>query len=1069
VDIRLLGTLEVVDDSGAALTVAGAKLRRLLAALAVRPGRVVSADRLVDELWGDDPPAGAGNSLQVLVSKLRRVLPEGTVATRAPGYLLDVAAETVDVWRFAQLAVKGRAALAAGEAETAAGLFGEALGLWRGDALAEFADEEFAQAEIARLREERLAVVEDRVDADLACGRHGELVGELEEAVRSEPLRERRRAQLMLALYRSGRQADALRQFQEARRVLGEELGLDPGPELRRLEAAVLAQDPSLDLPDRPVSRVDPRRRRRNLPAPLTPTIGREDELAGLRAAVIANRLVTVTGPGGVGKTRLAIETARLLQDGFGQGVWLVELARIGGADAVVPAITTTLGVPDLPGTGATGDKELERLADFFSAKDALLVLDNCEHVIAEVAGLAEAVLGACPDLKILATSRENLGVPGETLWPARPLPRDAAVALFAQRASAASPGFALTGDVEATVAEICARVDGLPLAIELAAARVRAFPVPQIATRLDDRFRLLTAGARTALARQQSLRAVVDWSYDLLFDDERRLFERLSVFGGACDVDAAIGVCADERLPAPDVPELLTRLVDKSVLVVACAGREARFSMLQTLAEYGAERLAVAGDAAAVRGRHCHWFAELAGRSYEAFKGTDHAGWVRSVGAEMDNLRAALGWACQSGDAESALVITGGLGWYWQECGRASEGLRWLDQAFACDGEATPGARCHALLWRKVLSRQVGLADPGPGACEVVDIARQVGDAALVAWMQVMLAEVALGQGDIRAAMDLWMQSRTFYAKQGDPFSAWVVAFVDATTALLTGDQDAAERHWTVCVARGRQASSITAEAACCVLLGNLVESRGDYERAAELLRASMRMTAELGFHAREVTLLVRLAGLAGLMGDPDQANALFAEADQVAADAAFRPVLARALSGLAVRHRQAGRLAAAEDAARRALARYHETGFGPGVAGSLCMLGFISELRGEAQAAETLHREALTAARQAADPRSLAHCLEGLAGVALLNQQAARCASMLGAAARLRGAPGVPPTALAQMAGTLRAGGTGILDDLFDARRIEAAARERLGAPGFEAAYAAGAAADAGELTGT
>jgi DNA-binding SARP family transcriptional activator len=431
VDIRLLGTLEIVDDSGAAVTVAGPKLRCLLAALAVRPGRVVSAGRLVDELWGDDPPAGAGNSLQVLVSKLRRALPEGTVATRAPGYLLDVAPETVDVCRFAQLAVKGRAALAAGEAEAAAGLFGEALGLWRGDALAEFADEEFAQAEIARLQEERLAVFEDRVDADLACGRHGELVGELEEAVRSQLLRERRRAQLMLALYRSGRQADALRQFQDARRVLGEELGLDPGPELRRLEAAVLAQDPSLDLPDRPVTRVGPRRRRRNLPAPLTPTIGREDELADLRAAVIANRLVTVTGPGGVGKTRLAVETARSLQDGFDQGVWLAELARIGGADAVVPAISTTLGVPDLPGTGAGDDTGLERLAEFFSAKDALLVLDNCEHVIESAATLAETLLAQCDHLKVLATSREHLGVPGERLWLAQPLATSAAVALL--------------------------------------------------------------------------------------------------------------------------------------------------------------------------------------------------------------------------------------------------------------------------------------------------------------------------------------------------------------------------------------------------------------------------------------------------------------------------------------------------------------------------------------------------------------------------------------------------------------------------------------------------------------
>jgi predicted ATPase/DNA-binding SARP family transcriptional activator len=1067
VDIRLLGTLEVVDDSGAAVTVAGAKLRSLLAALAVRPGQVVSADRLVDELWGDDPPAGASNSLQVLVSKLRRALPEETVATKARGYLLDAAPETVDVWRFAQLAVKGRAALAAGEAETAAGLFGEALGLWRGDALAEFADEEFAQAEIARLQEERLAVFEDRVDADLACGRHGELAGELEEAVRSQPLRERRRAQLMLALYRSGRQADALRQFQDARRVLGEELGLDPGPELRRLEAAVLAQDPSLDLPGRPVTRVDPRRRRRNLPAPLTPTIGREKELADLRAVVTANRLVTVTGPGGVGKTRLAIETARSLHDGFGQGVWLAELARIGGADAVVPAITTMLGVPDLPGAGPSGDMGLERLAEFFSAKDALLVLDNCEHVIESAAALAETLLAQCDHLKILATSREHLGVPGERLWLAQPLATSAAVALFAQRASAANPGFALTSDVEATVEDICGRVDGLPLAIELAAARVRAFPVTQIAARLDDRFALLSGGARTALARQQNLRAVVDWSYDLLFDDERRLFERMSVFAGGCDVDAAIGVCADDQMPASDIPDLLARLVDKSVLVVDSTGLAARFSMLQTLAEYGSERLEIRGDATAVRARHRGWFAELAGRSIEAFKGQDHVGWIRSMGTEMDNLRSALTSASDSGDAESALLIAGGLGWYWQENGRASEGLRWLDKAFACDGEATPFARCWALGWRKVLSRHAGLADPGPTADELVAIAAPAEDPELLGWTHVMVANLALGRGDVRGATDWFGPARAIFASQDCPSGDSMVAFIDANLALLAGDNAASERHWALLAAMSRDTGSITFESAADVQLSNFAESRGDYERATDLLRASMRMTAELGFHARDVTSVVRLANLAGLMGDPDRASALFDEADRVAADEAFGLVVARALTGLAVRHRHSGRLDLAQDAAGRALALYRAAGFEPGVIGSLCTLGFINEVQGHAAQAENLHREALVVARELADPNGLALCLEGLAGTALLEQNARASASLLGAASRLRGGQGVPPGALAELSGSLLPISSGMLDDRFDAERIEAEGRMLLGVQKFEKAYAAGAKADVEDLT--
>jgi predicted ATPase/DNA-binding SARP family transcriptional activator len=1067
VDIRLLGSLEVVDDSGAEIALSGAKLRALLAALAMRPGQVVSVDRLVEELWGEDPPSGVANSLQVLVSKLRRALPAGAVATKAPGYMLDVDTETVDVGRFGALVSRGRDALLAGEAENASVLLGEALALWRGEALAEFAYDEFAQAEIARLSEERRSVLEDRIDADLGCGRHNELIAELEEGVSAEPLRERRRAQLMLALYRSGRQADALREFQEARRVLGEELGIDPGPELRRLESAMLAQDSSLDAPQRSVPAALSRRRGGDLPTPLTPTVGREADLVDLEGAVAANRLVTVVGPGGVGKTRLAVEAARSLRDGFKHGVWLIELARIGSGESVVSAVITTLGVPDPPGGGSRDDGGIGRLAEFFSSKDALVVLDNCEHVIESAATLAETLLGECDQLRILATSREHLGVPGEHLWLARPLPTSAAVALFVQRASAANPGFTLTSDVEATVEDICGRVDGLPLAIELAAARVRAFPVTQIAARLDDRFALLSGGARTALARQQNLRAVVGWSYDLLFDDERRLFERMSVFAGGCDVDTAVGVCADDRLPASDIPDLLARLVDKSVLVADSTGLAARFSMLQTLAEYAAERLDIRGDAEAVRARHRKWFAQLAARSIEAFKGQDHLGWIRSMRTEMDNLRSALESASDSGDAESALLVAGGLGWYWQENGRASEGVQWLDRAFACDGEATPFARCWAHGWRKVLSRHAGLTDPGPAAAELIAVAASADDPELLGWTHVMVANLALGRGDVRGAKDWFAPARAIFAAQNGRPGDSMVAFIDANLALLAGDTVAAERHFALLADLSRETGSTTFESAADVTLSNFAESRGDYQRATELLQASMRMTAELGFHARDVTSVVRLANLAALMGDPERAAALFDEATQVAADDAFGLVVARALTGLVVRHRHAGRLDLAEDAAGRALALYRAAGFEPGVIGSLCTLGFISEVQGKPAEAEALHREALSVASKLGDPNGLALCLEGLAGIALLEQDALRSASLLGAAWRLRGGLGVPPGALAELSGTLLPVSSGMLDDRFDAERIEAEARKQLGDQKFDKAHAAGADADVEDLT--
>jgi predicted ATPase len=818
----------------------------------------------------------------------------------------------------------------------------------------------------------------------------------------------------------------------------------------------MLAQEPFLDLPRELIPALSKRRRRGNLRAPLTPTIGREKELADLNALICTHRLVTIVGPGGAGKTRLAVETALRLQDRFEDRVWMIELAALSDPTAVGSAMATALGVPDLPGQ-TERDGALDRLAEYLAHK-ALVVLDNCEHLVGEAARVAEALLSSCPALKILATSREALGVPSERLWPAPPLEPSAAITLFADRAAAVNPAFTLSADTEAVVAQICARVDGLPLAVELAAARVKAFPVTQIAARLDDRFRFLSGGARTASARQRSLRAVVDWSYDLLFDDERRLFNRLSVFGGGCHIDAAIAVCADDRIPASDISDLLARLVDKSVLVADCRGLQARFTILQTLGEYGAERLADAGEGEIFRARHRQCFTALAGRSYSAFKGEDQQGWFRSVEEEIENLRAALRSAVQADDAESALVIAGGLGWYWQDRGRASEGLQWLNTALACKGEVRPTTKCNALLWRKILSGQAGLPDPGPVTAEIVVFARAAHEAEWVAWAQVLLAEPALARGDVQSAMDLYEPARAFFAHQADPFAAALVAFMDANTALFTGDLSSAERHWGACAALARQIGSIALEGLCQVQMGNLAESRADYARAEECLEAAMRLAVDTNTRAHDVTLLARLANLAILMDDRRKADALFREAAQVASDAALQPVLARALSGIAARHRHAGRLDAAEDAARRALALHQESGFGPGVIGSLCLLGFINETRSDTAGAECLHREALHRARQVDDPRAIALGLEGLAGVALRNNDAKRCAMLLGAASRLRDAPGLRPNVLIASLGTMRVLTSGTLDDRFDAERIDAEARARLEATDFESAYMAG-----------
>ena len=420
------------------------------------------------------------------------------------------------------------------------------------------------------------------------------MIVQLEELVTAHPLREGFRGLLMLALYRSGRQADALRIFQEGRQLLGEELGLEPGPELRRLESAILSHDPSLAPPagtsTAPAASAGARPA---IPAALTPLVGRDVELRDLRTLLADHRFVTLVGPGGVGKTRLALEVGRSVAEGLRSGGCLVELAPVGDPGAVPAAIASALDLPDPT-----------RLAETIGEQELLIVLDNCEHIITAAAEVAEGLLRRCPDLRLLATSREGLRVGGELIWPVPPLGAEDAVQLFVARAQATGASLELSDDPDGTIADICARLDGLPLAIELAAARTRAFPITQIADRLNDRFRLLTGGSRTALPRQQTLRAVVDWSYELLFDDEQRIFERLSVFPGGCDLATAEAVCADDAISPADVADHLHALVDKSLVVAVPMAGDLRFTQLQTLAQYGRERLTERGDAVRDPGR---------------------------------------------------------------------------------------------------------------------------------------------------------------------------------------------------------------------------------------------------------------------------------------------------------------------------------------------------------------------------------------------------------------------------------------------------------------------------------
>ena len=628
-EVRFFGEFEAV-EGGVPLPVRGVKQRTVLALLALHRGQPVSADRLIEALWGDGQVANPVNALQAQIGQLRRTLGAAAIVTSDAGYALGIGPDDVDAARFEQLVARGRRLLEEGEVALASTVLGEALRLRRGEPLAEFADAGFAEAERAHLAELTLVAIETRVEADLVLGRHGELVGELEALCREHPLRERLWELLMLALYRAGRQAEALRAYTEARDRLVDELGIDPGPALRELEARILAQDPSLAAAGPAgLAAVRTPVAAGNLRERLSSFVGRAAELGELSEAVRSSRLVTLIGPGGVGKTRLAVEAAAALRGEYRDGAWLVEFASVTEPGGVAPAVAGALGAAAAGLIGPPSpDSTAELIVRFLAGRSLVVVFDNCEHVIGQAAALAEALTGAVPGLRLVATSREPLGVPGEVLVPVGPLARPAAVELFADRARAVRPGFTADGHTRPVIDDICRRLDSLPLAVELAAARLRSLTLATLAERLDDRFRLLTVGARTALPRQQTLRAVVDWSYDLLFEDERRLFARLSVFAGGCDLAAAEAVCADDQVPAGEVLDVLSRLVDKSLAAAPDAGRDTRFTQLQTLWQYGRDRLDESGEADAMCARHAAYYRQMAQDAHEGLRGATGPMW---------------------------------------------------------------------------------------------------------------------------------------------------------------------------------------------------------------------------------------------------------------------------------------------------------------------------------------------------------------------------------------------------------------------------------------------------------
>ncbi|MFC1409100.1 BTAD domain-containing putative transcriptional regulator [Streptacidiphilus sp. N1-12] len=1046
--IQLLGPLQVTDTDGTAVDLGGARLRVLLTALALDADRPVSASSLTGTLWPDgDGPANPANALQALVSRLRGVLGRELVAATPTGYRLVLDPAEVDVHRFTRL-LCGPAAAPGPSSEQLT----EALALWRGPALADVPG--FPEA-AARLEALRAHAREDLLERRIDAGEGAELLGELHALTAEAPLRDRPRALLMRALHRSGRTAEALAAYEQGRALLAEELGTDPSPLLRDTHQAVLTTDPSAAAAPAPAPAQEPSA----LPSALTSFLGREPDLAAVRAALGAARLVTLIGPGGAGKTRLALEAAGKAGAAGAAPVRLVELAPLSDP-ADLPS--TVLAALQLRESAAAQRATMaphrvaeatERIVAALGARPLLLVLDNCEHLIEAAAALAARMLAGCPGLRILATSREALGINGEQLHPVPPLgfPADPqqdrlltpdqaagfpAVQLFTDRAAAVRPGYRPSPDDLPAVLRICRALDGQPLAIELAAARMRSLTPVQIDQRLARRFHLLTGGSRAALPRQRTLRAVVDWSWDLLEKPERSLLARMSVFAGGAELETVEEVCASDELPSDEVMDALASLVDKSLVVRTSAGR---YRLLETIRVYAAEKLDDAGATAATRNAHAAHFLALAEEGEPWLYTFGQVAWLARFIAEHENLISALRWSVEQRDAPTAQRLVAAMGWYLWRRGERGENLPLVHQALNLPAEdVPPTARAVALG----ITALYGLDTTWdvPATLKLMRTA-----VVLREQLEDRDAHPLLPMLDIMSSMFEQRDWRIGPLAQRifDNRNPWVRAIARMFMGYAlqnSGRVEEAESYFHDAAERFREVGDLWGRSFCAAGLADYAQWRGDIPEAVRLWELAIAFEAELGISADSGDYRARLLTVRA-MGPTIDAETL-AELEQEAATALREgnwTVVLATHSTLAEAYRRLDRL---EDG-RRTLATASEvvgirTGGAPQVQSLLLgAKGYIEAASGRFEQAADYHRQALEAAVTAFDGPVAANTVQGWADLALRQGDPARAAELLGTAHQLRGMPDLSNT---------------------DVHLITAAATEALGEQDFAAAYERG-----------
>lgn len=991
----MLGPFEVRAGDGEPVDVPGARLRGLLVLLALDAGRVVPKATLVDWIWGEQPPADAANALQRLVSRLRKVLPDGSVEGHTDGYRLQIDPDAVDAVRFERLLTRARS----DQDPQGVRLLREALGLWRGSAMQDVGLTESGafDAAVTRLDGLRLTAMEDRYDAEITLGHGADLVTELTDLVAAHPVRERLVAALMRALVASGRDTEALRVYERTRETLADELGVDPSPELSALHVALLRGE---------LVRRD-EKRNTNLREELTTYVGKDADIATVRDLIAGHRLTTLIGPGGSGKTRLATETARTVLNDLPDGAWMVELAAIGADGDVAQATLGALALRDALLGDVPDADPTDRVIAAVRERAMLLILDNCEHVIESAATFAHRVLGECPRLRILATSREPLGITGEALWPVAPLalPTDdseidasPAVRLLQDRARAVRADLALDPE---TMARICRALDGMPLAIELAAARLRTMSLEQLANRLDDRFRLLTGGSRTALPRHRTLRAVVDWSWELLSDAERAALRRLSVFAGGASLEAAEQVCAGGEVESWEVLDLLTALTEKSLVVTKDEGAP-RYRLLGTIKEYAQQRLEEAGETDQTRRTHLAYFTELVEAADPHLRRAEQLEWLAIVEGEHDNIAAAMRAVLAAGDAEGAMRLAAAAGWYWWFAGHKVEGSEFLMAAPTLPGEVSDEIR--AVVYAFV----TGFMTSGRGRDEsnaeewirkAADVSRRIKNTHPAVTMSEALERLLQGPSAFVSAFEPLLTDE-------DP---WVRALARLQTGkmrIMLGDGDLdADVALETALGEFRAIGERWGMSFALTELADRVAVRGEFADACEYYEQAIAVAAEVGATEDVVRMRSRQAQLYWLADNHEASAAAMEEALRQAERVAWT----EALVELSLCKAELARWSGDAEEARRQLDHAttmlgHDAEQANLRATIQDVLGYLAADLDEAWQ----HRSAaFQAAIEGGHIPAIAQMLVGVADLALRTDQDEQAARLLAASVVVRGLP--------------------------------------------------------------